>query len=128
MAGFRFTWLRRGSGSDAPPPLLVDENLPQALARSLRSGGLQVEMVKDHMRGRADSEIRTAARRTRACILSRDADFVERALRGPTGVGVVHFQFSVRPKMVAALAPELVAHAKELRGSVLRVEPDPDSI
>jgi predicted nuclease of predicted toxin-antitoxin system len=124
MAGFRITWLRRGSGSEAPPPLLLDENLPKALARALRAAGAEVEMVKDRMRGTPDTGIWTAAEQRAACIVTRDADFVALALRRPTPVGIVHCHFDVRPAMIAQLAPEIVARMRELRGAVVRIEPE----
>ena len=69
---------------------VVDAQLPPALARWLSAKGHVAEHVCDFGReGTTDEEIWQHALATKAAIVTKDEDFVVRAMRDPVGAPVV---------------------------------------
>lgn len=70
--------------------LIVDAQLPPALARTLREAGHDAEAVRElGLREADDSAIWEHALANQGVILTKDQDFAERLLAGKTGPAIV---------------------------------------
>ena len=96
---------------------LIDAQLPPGLARWLAKKGYPSKHVYDlDLGGASDDQTEAKARRTKAAIWSKDADFTDRAHRSP-GLQVVWVRLgnTSNSALQVKLAPHLPAIEAALR-------------
>jgi predicted nuclease of predicted toxin-antitoxin system len=104
---------------------LVDAQLPPALATWLAARGHQAQAVRDAgLRGATDSAIWAAGLQQGAVIITKDEDFVERALQTTTGPQVVWLRIGncTNRVLLTWLEPLLPGILRELSAGARVVE------
>lgn len=95
--------------------VLADENVPRASIASLRTAGLDVSSVAEHMPGASDLAVLDLARSGNRLLITFDRDFGELIYRGghPAPPGVVYLRFvPADPNEAAAILRSLLAHSE----------------
>jgi hypothetical protein len=102
------------------PKFLLDENIPKSVKKLLESKGFTAENVP---KGIADSNAADLAKERKAAILSRDSDFLNRALFPPSQFfGIIIFVIHPpRPEKLATALSLLLAKVKKFKGKLLIV-------
>jgi len=109
--------------------LLIDENLPRALAPALRAAGHHAEDLRDaRARGAVDEEVFERARASRLTLVSRDIGFGNIArfpLRTHSGIVLVRFPNSIPARIVTESIVFAITRLSDddLAGALIVVEP-----
>jgi predicted nuclease of predicted toxin-antitoxin system len=108
---------------------LIDENLPSALARALRTAGHHAEDLRDvRARGSTDDEVFEHARVSRFTLVSRDVGFGNIArfpLGTHSGIVLVRFPNSIPARIVSESVVLAITRLSDddLAGNLIVVAP-----